>query len=103
MTPDLNSPRPQRVPAVDVWQADDGFAVVADVPGATAESVKLSAERGTLVLYAEAARATYTRSFQLPDGVDPDAITAKLDRGQLEIFLPRVPSVRSRQIRVVSA
>jgi len=88
---------------VDVWQADAGYTVLADVPGATAESVKLAAERGTLVLYAEAERTTYKRSFELPEGVDADAITAKLDRGQLEIFLPRVPSVRSRQIRVVSA
>lgn len=103
MTPPTPSPRPQRVPPVDVWSTDEAFTLVADVPGATPESVKLTTERGTLVLWAEAPRATYKRSFELPDSVDRDGIAARLDRGLLEITMPRVPAARSRQIRVVSA
>lgn len=102
-TPTPTPARVQRVPRVDVWRADEGFRVLAELPGAQAESVKLTAERGVLTLYAESPRHSWKRSFELPDDVDADAIAARLEKGLLEISMPRVPTARSRQIRVVSA
>jgi HSP20 family protein len=94
---------PTRVPRVDVWGADEGWRLLAELPGANPETVNVTAERGTLTVFAEAADATFKRSFRLPDDVDTDAIVARLDKGLLTLNLPRVPTARSRQIRVESA
>lgn len=100
---DSTAPRTARVPRVDVWRSDEGFRVLAELPGAQAESVKLTAERGVLTLFAESGTTTWKRSFELPDDVDADAIAARLEKGLLDISMPRVPIARSRQIRVLSA
>jgi len=92
-----------QTPKVDVWRADEGWRLVAEVPGARADSVKVTAERGAITIYAESATRTFKRSFTLPDEVDADGIAARLERGLLTLNLPRVPTARSRQIRVESA
>jgi HSP20 family protein len=76
---------------------------VAELPGVTAERVQVTADRGTLTLYAESADHAWKRSFTLPDEVDGDTIAARMDKGLLTLHLPRVPTARSRQIRVESA
>jgi HSP20 family protein len=95
--------RTARVPRVDVWRSETGFRVLAELPGAQAESVKLTTERGVLTLFAESPRHTWKRSFELPEDIDAEAIAARLEKGLLDITLPRVPTARSRQIRVLSA
>ncbi len=92
-----------QTPKVDVWRSDEGWRLVAELPGARAEGVKVTADRGTLTVYAEAGARIFKRSFTLPDEVDADGIGARLERGLLTLNLPRVPTARSRQIRVESA
>lgn len=92
-----------QTPKVDVWRADEGWRLVAELPGARADSVKVTAERGTLTVYGESEGHSFKRSFTLPEDVDADSIVARLERGLLTLTLPRVPTARSRQIRVESA
>jgi len=104
MTNQTNEAAPGiRSPRVDVWRSDEGWRLVAELPGARAEGVKVTADRGTLTVYAEAGARIFKRSFTLPDEVDADGIGARLERGLLTLNLPRVPTARSRQIRVESA
>lgn len=105
------------MPLVDVYQKADGTTVlVADVPGATPESVDIRVDKGVLTLSAdgrreapgEGVRRVYTgfasgeyfRAFALSDEVDRDGIDATLVNGLLTVTLPRAQAARTRKIDI---
>lgn len=87
----------------DVLEGEEGYLVVVDVPGATAETTRVDVEGRRLSVRADRAMPDrddfeYRRqdrdrrlSFELP--LPPDALpgeaTANVDRGVLEIELPK--------------
>ncbi|WP_370325576.1 Hsp20/alpha crystallin family protein [Euzebya sp.] len=103
-------------PAVDIIRTDEAFLVRMDVPGVAQDSVDVTLEDGRLMISAErpedpkAEGATwvrrerrhgaFARSFTMPDGVDPDMITAHLENGVLEVRVPHAPERKPRQIPV---
>ncbi len=48
----------------------------------------------------ERASGAFSRSLTLPDGVDPDGVKAKFDRGVLEITVPKPEQKKPRQVRI---
>ena len=71
--------------AMDVWQADDGYHAVLDLPGVDASSVEITSERNVLtiaaerrpeyeqgqnVLIAERPQGRFTRQLQLGENLD---------------------------------
>jgi HSP20 family protein len=98
-------------PAVDIYENDQSYLVVADVPGANAEGLDLRLDKGILALQvprpAERGRRVYgpavagwRRVFRMPEDIDADAITAELKDGVLRVTLPRKAQHRPRQVRV---
>jgi HSP20 family protein len=100
---------------VTLWHDEGNIYVEADVPGVADDQLELLAEgeqltiRGTRaidlpegaeVLRAERAATQFERTLALPGEIDPDAVTASLDRGVLRITLPRAQSSRPRRIAV---
>jgi HSP20 family molecular chaperone IbpA len=90
---------------------------VADLPGATEESLQIQLEDNVLSLYAkvdspapEGARllheeyrlGVYRRSFILSDEVDRERIAAELKNGVLTLFLPKAERARTRRIEIKS-
>ena len=85
--------------AVDIREEDDAFYVDAEVPGMSAEDVKVDVEKNVLTLsgerkvekeeiedtYRRVERqyGSFTRSFTLPETVDTDNISADLKEGVL--------------------
>lgn len=116
LNPSLPSPRSPGAfrPVVDVWEIDDGWRVVLDVPGVSRDSLRVRLEGHRLVVTGRRAaevlegRASvqerevgaFRREFLLPFQVRGDAIRADLDAGVLRIELPRSGPQAERDIEV---
>jgi len=103
-------------PAVDVKEEDTQFLIHADVPGVNPDDIQVHMENGMLTISGEREsekkdehegykrvermRGTFLRRFNLPDGTDADAISAKSSNGVLEITIPKKSTEQSRRISV---
>src|SRR5918997_965189 len=81
------------VPPVDLVEAEDHFVLKADLPGLSEADVSIEVQDGTLTISGERSAeheshergwyriersfGSFSRSLTLPDGVDPDAISAQ--------------------------
>ena len=103
-------------PAMDLFERDDHFVLRADLPGMSEEDVKIELEDTTLTVSGEPkaehedrgegyyrverAFGTFARTLTLPQGVDPEAVTASFDRGVLEIRVPKPEARKPRRIEI---
>ena len=101
----------------DLLESDDAYVLVVDLPGATAETTEVLAEDGRLVIEARRAKATpdgfrYVREdrplfldaeLPLPPDADGDAADAEMERGVLEVTLPKLVAGDSRTIPIDDA
>lgn len=107
---------PQWSPAVDLRENEEGFVLTAELPGVRREDIRIRVERGLLILEGqrpmdkgareadhlrvERSYGPFTRSFHLPASIDDSKVTARFERGVLEVFVPKSPESRSRPVRV---
>ncbi len=86
---------------VENYTEDDNYVIRAELPGLDPENdVEVTVEPGTLTIHAERREETregrhsefkygsLTRSVPLPEGTDPEAITANYDQGILKVSIP---------------
>jgi HSP20 family protein len=100
---------------MDVWQAEDGFHVAMDLPGADPETVEITTERNVLtiqaerrpeyreghkVLVAERPQGSFTRQLQLGDTVDTENIQASYADGVLNLTIPMTQAAQRRRVQV---
>lgn len=96
---------------VDVFANEDGFLVVADLPGVKPEDLTVELDKGLLTVAGirrmnwngEAAQAPtleYRRRFQVPDEIDPARVGAKLQDGVLTVTLPKAEAHKPRRIPI---
>lgn len=94
-----------RTPAVDIFEGDDAWTVVVDVPGCEKSDVDLTLADGRLCIEArpqppdmpasavaqrrEAPPAPFGRTIALDPSLDGAKATARLDRGVLLVTVPR--------------
>jgi HSP20 family protein len=104
------------MPAMDLVETDDNFVLRADLPGLSEEDLKIELEDGTLTVSGERkaehesenegyyrverAFGSFSRSLTLPQGIDPEAVTASFDRGVLEIRVPKPEERKPRRIEI---
>ncbi|HET8755533.1 MAG TPA: Hsp20/alpha crystallin family protein [Solirubrobacteraceae bacterium] len=104
------------MPAMDLVETGDHFVLRADLPGLSEEDVKIEFEDGTLTVSGERkseheakgegyyrverAFGSFSRSLTLPQGIDPEAVTASFDRGVLEISIPKPEEKKPRRIEI---
>lgn len=87
----------------DVLESEDSYLLVIDLPGATADTVDIDAERNRLRIEARREKEV-SREFRflseerslfldaelpLPPEADPTSATATIDRGVLELEIPK--------------
>ena len=111
------STRPVLAPAVDIYENEREYLVLADLPGVPHDGVQIRFENGELSLFArredaeakdaetigsELVTADYRRLFRIPEIVDSEKIDAKLVQGVLHLVLPKASKARPRQISVKS-
>lgn len=104
------------MPAMDLLERDDHFVVRADLPGMNEEDVNLEVEDGILTISGERsneettesegyyrterAYGTFQRSFSLPEGINPDQVSAEFDRGVLELRIPKPAERQPHRIEI---
>ncbi|HMI84964.1 MAG TPA: Hsp20/alpha crystallin family protein [Polyangiaceae bacterium] len=103
-------------PRVDVYENANELLLVADMPGATKESVSIQLDKGQVTI--EASRAEdmtgpslvseyrptdYARVFSIPQGIDASKIDAQLSGGVLRLRLPKSDALKPRRIEVRSS
>lgn len=98
-------------PDIDVFERESATVVRADLPGVRREDIEISVEGNTLLIeghrqeeqakeedyYSERPLGRFSRTVQLPEGVDPRTIEAAYRDGVLELKSRIRPS--SRQSR----
>lgn len=105
-------------PPLNIFLAEDGVVVRAEIPGISAEQVNVTAEPRRLTISGERAPLTpekgsyhrrerrygsFSRSVQLPSELDADKASAECRNGLLTVRIPKTAAAKPRQISVRSA
>ena len=107
------------VPAVDIHEYDDRFALFVDLPGVEPSQVEITLSDGVLALAGERAKekpigrnegevamrlergtGRFYRRFILPDSIDSEKIRAQGRNGVLEVSIPKQAKAQPRRIQV---
>jgi len=104
------------MPAVDIFEEDEGVRILAEVPGVKPEDVKISVENNVLSIRGSKEQAAeektkrvhryertygaFERTFTLPTSVDANNIKATYEHGVLGVFLPKMEQAKPREIHV---
>lgn len=103
-------------PDVEIRETQDAYVFQVDLPGVkeedldiavTGNRMSLSGKReadkraeGETYYCAERGYGSFTRSFTLPEGVNPDEAAARLESGVLTITVPKKPEVQAKKIAI---
>jgi HSP20 family protein len=104
------------IPAMDLVETEDHFVLKADLPGLSEEDVNIDVEDDVLTIsgerksehedkregYVRVERSygSFRRSLTLPEGVEPEAVTATFDRGVLEVRIPKPEERKPRRVAI---
>jgi HSP20 family protein len=94
-------PRPTS-PALDVYENDSEFLLIADLPGVAQGGAEVTLDRDRLVVSANGARK-FRRELVVPPSVDGEKVAASMKAGVLTVHLPKRAPYQPRQIQVQSA
>jgi len=90
---------------VDVYETQDTFVVVADLPGVSRDDLTVQVVEDRLRIGGtrrNAGTSEYLRSFRLPDGVAKEGVQARLKDGVLTVKLPKPDRMKSIHIPVAA-
>jgi HSP20 family molecular chaperone IbpA len=93
-------PRPA-LPLVDVYENDDEFLLIADLPGVAQGTAEVTLEQNHLVLQATGIRK-FRREVVVPPSIEADKVSAAMKAGVLTVHLPKRAPYKPRQIQVQS-
>lgn len=104
------------IPAMDLVETDDHYVLSADLPGLSEGDINLEFEGDVLTLSGERksenaersegfyrlerATGAFSRSLTLPEGVDPEAVTATFDKGVLEVRIPKPEQRKPKKVAI---
>ena len=104
------------LPAMDLVETEENFVLRADLPGLSEEDVAIELEDNVLTVSGERKAehedkregfyrversfGQFRRSLTLPEGVDPEAITAKFHKGVLEVRIPKPEERKPRRVAI---
>jgi HSP20 family protein len=103
-------------PAMDLTETEDSFVLHADLPGMTEQDVSIELEDNVLTVSGERKSAheesregfhrvergfgAFSRSLTLPQGVDPEAVSASFEHGVLEVRIAKPEQRKPRKISI---
>lgn len=107
---------PEPVPfPVDIYETDDEFVLVGDLPGVAKDRLNIRITENELVIAGEVRvelphgetpviwetnGASYRRSFTLSDAVDREKVKADLKNGVLTVRLAKSERIKPRKIEI---
>lgn len=105
-----------KVPAVDVTEKEKEYEITAELPGLDENNVDVKFAEGMLTIKGEKREekeekkkdyylserrfGSFQRSFQVPEGVDADKITATFKNGVLTVTLPKSPEAQKKEKKI---
>ena len=103
-------------PPVDVYEDEHNITLNIEVPGIDEKDIDVSIENNTLTVRGERTLekeqkeenfqrverqyGSFTRSFTLPNSVDPEQVSAHDNKGVLKIHLAKKAEAKPKQIKV---
>jgi HSP20 family protein len=101
-------------PLVDIRTTEDGYELMAEMPGVSKEGVEITVENGQLTLighrrpveasgrriYRERREHDFRRVYELDPSLDASRVSARIDQGILTVKLPKAEAVKPRRITV---
>ncbi len=102
------------IPAVDIYETDNNYLILMDMPGVDKDAIEIVAEGDSLRVYAKALEvdkewkivseefkiSDYRREFSIGNRVNKDNIKAKYENGILRIELEKSEMAKPRKIEV---
>ncbi len=104
------------VPPVDVYEDEHAVTLKFEVPGVEQKDIDIRLENNTLTVRGERRfekeekeenfhrierrYGSFSRSFTLPNTVDPDQVNAEFDNGVLKVRLAKRAEAKPKQIKV---
>ena len=106
-----------RTPAVDIKENEKGYVMEVELPGLSDKDIEVKVENNRLYIaskeikeekeekkegYVRKERRSYRfeRTFELPEFIDREKISAKMERGLLSIELPKAEEAKPKMIEV---
>jgi HSP20 family protein len=115
-TPDEALTTSNFAPPVDVYEDEHHISLNLEVPGIDEKDVSVTIENNTLTVHGqrnldkdekqenfqrvERMYGSFTRSFTIPNTVDPEQISAHYDKGVLKVRLAKRAEAKPKQIKV---
>jgi len=112
----VSSNKDSFVPSIDVSETDDQFLITAELPGMKKEDININLENGRLAISGERSfkreeegktfhrvetkYGSFNRSFQLPDNIDEESISASYENGLLNIAINKSEDKVKKQIEI---
>ena len=107
-------------PAVDVRESENELTLTFEVPGVSPEQLELTVDNGILTVKGEKraerkegdegqyhvlerSYGTFSRSFQLPKGLDESKIEARHEHGILTVRIPKAALPQPKKIAIETA
>jgi HSP20 family protein len=103
-------------PPVDIYEDEHNITLKMEVPGIDEKDIDVRIENNALTVHGERAiekeekeenfrrverqYGSFTRSFTLPNSVDPGQVSAHYDKGVLKINLAKTAEAKPKQIKV---
>ena len=103
-------------PLLDAFHRDDALVVRAELPGIKPDDVQLELTDNVLVIRGERqpegqveegawvrrerSYGSFERQIVLPEGTDPEGITANFDLGVLEVTIPHPKAVEPKKVQI---
>jgi HSP20 family protein len=104
-------------PQVDIAEDDEALYIRAELPGVKREDISLDLSDGELTISGskpfthdnrsenyymiERQYGSFRRTFNIPKAVDVHAIQARLDKGMLEVRVPKLNDIGTRKIPII--
>ena len=104
------------IPAMDLVETAEDFVLRADLPGLSEGDVNIELEDNVLTISGqrkseheerkegyyrvERASGSFSRSLTLPEGVDPEKISANFSNGVLEVRVPKPEQRKPRKVTI---
>jgi HSP20 family protein len=108
--------RQRWVPAMDLVEEDDSLVLRADLPGMSEDDVDIEVKDGVLTVSGERkaeekkqgegyyrverAFGSFSRSLSIPEGIDPEQVSAQFDDGVLEVRIPKPAERKPHRVQI---
>lgn len=109
--------RIQVVPAVNVKELEKGFEIEMAVPGMSKKDFNINIENGVLTIFSEKKEekeekedaytrkefnySSFTRSFNLPENINPDKVEARYEDGMLRIMIAKKALTPEKPVKMI--